>query len=631
MGGDQPAHPAGRWGCVTSSTGRASATAAAAWRHAAVVALAVVFVVTVVPPGPWRPASEIVVFLLGLAGTRTPLVHHRTSQPLAWRALTACLGFFAASSAAEVLVLAGVLPSVFGPLESAFDVAAYAALVVGALGVLRRGRRTRDWAAWADTATLLLAGGLAVLAVRGDEYSLSAAGVEMGVGTPLVTVVLLIVCVPLALSRGRRSVSSMGLLAAGVLTVVGYAGRLVVGPMRDSPFLDPLPLLAVAALTLAGRHPSVAALGERPHSDQDAASSRVLGLGATLLISPALLLLWSVGHGGTGYVLGAGSSVLTALALWRLTALNRERERVRGALAASESQMHLLLAHAADVIAIIDQTGAISYMSPAAESLLGRPASEYVGRPAIELADPRDQARLRAAVVAAGEATTATSGFVDTDIRVRHSTGVSRWVEARISGRVNADGLDGWVVSLREVTDRKLFEEELRRQATTDPLTGLLNRTAFNERLAEATATAGAASAPAVLFIDVDDFKTVNDTLGHAAGDDLLLAVAARLSADVRGDDVVARLGGDEFALLLADADGGRLRDVAGRLLTALRAPVEVAGRPITVTASIGGALAGPGCTAEQLLHRADTAMYTTKRAGKDSCTLLGTADSAPR
>ncbi|MDK3255045.1 sensor domain-containing diguanylate cyclase [Blastococcus capsensis] len=613
---------------MTSSTTPAPVSARAAWWHAGVVVLVAAVVVTAVPLGPARPAAEIVIFLLGVAGTVTALRRHRTPQVLAWRALTTCLALFAASCAVEVPALAGVLPGVFGPLESAFDIAAYAAVVVAAIGVLRGGRRSRDLAAWADTATLLLAGALAVLALRGDEHAGVSRHVEMGIGTPLVTVVLLIVCVPLAMGRGRRSVSSLALLAAGILTVAGYSGRIVLGPMRESVFLDPLPLLAVAAITLAGRHPAVT-MGRRPDSDQDAASSRVLGLGAALLISPALLLLWSIGHGGVGYVLGAGSSLLTGLALWRLLALNRERERVRAALAASESRMQLLLANAADVIAIIDNTGAISYMSPAAESLLGRPGSEYIGRAAIELADPRDQARLRAAVAEAGAAGTEATGFVDTDIRIEHSAGGSRWVEARISGKVDAVGLHGWVVNLREVTDRKLFEQELRRQATTDPLTGLLNRAAFNERLTEATAAIDAGSPPAVLFVDVDDFKSVNDTLGHAAGDELLLTVAARLSADVRGGDVVARLGGDEFALLLSDADGGRIRDVSDRLLAALREPVELAGRPVTVTASIGGALAEPGCTAERLLHRADTAMYAAKRAGKDSRALLGTAEAA--
>jgi diguanylate cyclase (GGDEF)-like protein len=130
--------------------------------------------------------------------------------------------------------------------------------------------------------------------------------------------------------------------------------------------------------------------------------------------------------------------------------------------------------------------------------------------------------------------------------------------------------------------------------------------------------------------VDIDDFKTVNDTLGHSAGDELLVTVAARLTAGVRAEDVVARLGGDEFAVLLTWADGERLRDVADRMLTALRAPMEVAGTDITVTASIGGALGAHGDTAERLLHRADTAIYSAKRSGKDSRALLGTPQVTP-
>ncbi|RBY93673.1 hypothetical protein DQ237_17035 [Blastococcus sp. TF02-8] len=609
-------------------TGSPAPTARAAWRHAAVAVLVVALIVTLVPDGPWRPAAEIPLFALGLAAVLVALRRHRTELVVAWAGLGLGLVFFALSCVADVFSLAGVATPVTTPLESALDVAAYAAFVVGALGVVRRRRRRRDRAAWIDTATLLLAAGLAVLAVRGDEHSMSVDLIEVGIGTPLLTAVLLVVCVPLALSRGR-SVTTTALFAAAALAVVGYGGTILTGAtLRGSALLDPLPLLSVAALVLAGRHPAVATMGQATASDQEATSGRVISVSAALLVSPALLVLWTMGHGGIGYVLGAGSSLLTGLALWRLFALNRERERTSAALAASEARLQILLENAADVITIVDAAGTIAYMSPAVQSLLGRPPADYLGRDAISLADPRDQPRLRAAVAAAGRSGDANSGVVDTDIRVQHSSGGTRWVEMRISGRVDALGIEGWVVNFREVTDRKLFEDELRRQARTDPLTGLLNRTAFNERLAAATGDIGAGSPPAVLFVDVDDFKAVNDTLGHAAGDELLLAVAARLSADVRGDDVVARLGGDEFALLLAEADADRLREVADRLLAAMRLPVQVAGHTVTVTASIGGALADPGCTPDRLLHRADTAMYRAKRTGKNSRALLDATES---
>ncbi|WP_040338950.1 sensor domain-containing diguanylate cyclase [Candidatus Blastococcus massiliensis] len=606
-------------------------TARAAWLHAAVAVVVVVVVSTFIPMGPWRPGAEVVLFALGLGGALTALRHHRTPLVVAWRGIALGLLFFALSGVAEVLELSGALPTAGGIAESVFDFAAYAAMAVGGLGVIRSGPRRRTPSTWIDTATLLLAGGLAVVAVSGNGSTPSGDLMELSIGTPVLTAVLLVVCVPLALAHGGRSVASTALLGAAVLTVIGYGGRLVVETsLRDTPILDPLPLLSVAALVLASRHPSVAQMG-RPESDEESSTNRVVGLGAALLVSPALLILWTVGHGGVGFVLGTGTAVLTGLALWRLAALANERERTRAALVASEARLQLLLENAADVIAIVEaSTGCITYISPAVQSLLGRPPAYFVGRNAIDLADPRDQPRLRAAVAAAGDAADVHAGAVDTDIRVEHASGGTRWVEMRISGRVNAVGIKGWVVNFREVTDRKMFEDELRRQARTDPLTGLLNRAAFAERLRAATASIDAATPPAVLFVDVDDFKTVNDSLGHAAGDELLVTVAARLTADVRTDDVVARLGGDEFAVLLTFADGERLRDVADRLLTSLRSPMALSDTTTSVTASIGGALGSPGDSAERLLHRADTAMYEAKRAGKDSLTLVGAQGSAP-
>jgi diguanylate cyclase (GGDEF)-like protein/PAS domain S-box-containing protein len=441
---------------------------------------------------------------------------------------------------------------------------------------------------------------------------------ELTVGVPLLAAVVVVAGVRIALPGNGRSVSGVALCLSGALALTGYAAQVSGTPGPLAPVIGSLPLLAVAAVALAANHPSSRDLGRAPHPATTVTAGRVVGVGAALLVSPALILLWTVRNGGNGYLLGGGIGVLTALAPWRLGRLDAERHRARSAAEASEARLRVLLENAADVIAIVDAAGRVTYVSPAVGSLLGRDPADVLGRRALAVVDPDDRARLLHALIATA------GGVTDIDVRLRHADGTTRWVEAKVSGRVHAPGVEGWVVNLREVTDRKLLEEELRHRAGSDAFTGLVNRAGFWQRLTRATADVDPASPPAVLFVDLDGFKAVNDTLGHAAGDQLLVAVAGRLSPGVRTGDCVARLGGDEFAVLLGTADDARVRRLADRLLQQLRQPVGLAGHAVTVTASIGGTLAVAGDTPESLLHRADTAMYAAKRDGKDAVELSG-------
>ena len=178
--------------------------------------------------------------------------------------------------------------------------------------------------------------------------------------------------------------------------------------------------------------------------------------------------------------------------------------------------------------------------------------------------------------------------------------------------------LGGVVADLRaNLRQRQILEAELQQRAFHDPLTGLANRTLFADRLGRALAQRD--EPVAVLFLDLDDFKTINDSHGHQAGDELLTAVARTLSAGVRPEDTVARLGGDEFAVLIErNATEGIARQLADRLLAALRRPVRVAGRDRSVGASIGISLGRSGIAkAEQLMSEADIAMYVAKGEGK--------------
>ena len=198
-----------------------------------------------------------------------------------------------------------------------------------------------------------------------------------------------------------------------------------------------------------------------------------------------------------------------------------------------------------------------------------------------------------------------------------------RWVYVDVIGRnrTNDPDLRAAVISLRDIGARRALEEKLSRQAFTDSLTGMPNRALFRRRLEEAVARSGGRPVT-VLLLDLDDFKLVNDNLGHNAGDELLATIAERLRGQVRPVDTLARLGGDEFAVLLDDVEPQDATALADRLLATVRQPMRLASRDVTCSLSIGIATsvgADGEIPAEQLLGNADLAMYAAKRAGRNA------------
>jgi diguanylate cyclase (GGDEF)-like protein/PAS domain S-box-containing protein len=220
------------------------------------------------------------------------------------------------------------------------------------------------------------------------------------------------------------------------------------------------------------------------------------------------------------------------------------------------------------------------------------------------------------------EAVTGRSPLYSAEFRLGQSAGGWLWVRAR--GRVVQRDDAGRALRLAgtyaDINDRKIAEGRLRRLAEFDSLTGLPNRAVFQERLQDAMNRAALGKPMALLFLDIDHFKTINDTLGHDAGDQLLKVYAARMQAVVRQSDTVARLAGDEFTVILeAVRDLGDASAIAAKLVEALRAPIELAGRRIEVTASIGLALCTGGDADDAaLLRRADQALYDAKRHGRN-------------
>ncbi len=342
----------------------------------------------------------------------------------------------------------------------------------------------------------------------------------------------------------------------------------------------------------------------------------VLGFAPTLITQPLV-------HG-----LAALSAIGVAGTIRFLTWAAREKQRAQAEVERREQWFRALVQHASDVIVVIASDGTITYASPAFEPVFGVPASSVLGLPALELAHDDDIAAARIM-----QGIEDHPGRVNrVQIRLSVPGGPWRWFDAGVTNLRDDPAVRGVVINLRDITDRRRFEEQLRHQAFHDALTELPNRSAFFERVERSLARAGrAGDRVAVMFLDVDRFKLYNDNLGHDVGDQLLVEVARRLKACIRPNDLVARFGGDEFTLLLDQL--GTVDDAmrtADRILDALRVPVVAAGRELSVTTSIGIAVSGTaGSGAADLLREADLAMYVAKEKGRARWELFD-ASTAP-
>jgi diguanylate cyclase (GGDEF)-like protein/PAS domain S-box-containing protein len=304
-------------------------------------------------------------------------------------------------------------------------------------------------------------------------------------------------------------------------------------------------------------------------------------------------------------------SALAALAMGLL---------LRRAGAEQAAQFRALVHNSSDLITVVAGDGTIRYQSPSVERMLGRRAADLVGTALIELVHPDDQHHVTATLAKLVETQTATA---DLECRLQHGDGSWRHAESICTNLSGDPRVGGLVLNIRDITERTALQQQLTHQAFHDPLTGLANRALFSDRVDHALARAGRTGpTAAVVFLDLDDFKTVNDTLGHDAGNELLVAVADRLRGILRPADTAARLGGDEFAILLEDVPGEQeALAIAERVTVALGEPFTLADHQVLVRASLGVAVAeAEHRQADELLRNADMAMYLAKANGKGRC-----------
>jgi diguanylate cyclase (GGDEF)-like protein/PAS domain S-box-containing protein len=293
-----------------------------------------------------------------------------------------------------------------------------------------------------------------------------------------------------------------------------------------------------------------------------------------------------------------------------------ERHEAEEALREREERFRALVQDASDLITVVNDSFSVTYQSPSIRGLLGWEPEDIAGRPFADIvhADDRElvMSILQNGMDGQGDVVTIETKLLKED-------GTSREFEIKASDLRHVPSINGIVLNTRDVTDRKALERQLRHQAFHDPLTDLANRVRFTDRLDHALLLATRRSRPlSVIFMDIDNFKAVNDSMGHPIGDQILKAVALRVQGCLRVADTAARFGGDEFAILLEDMTSEGAVAVAKRIIEALREPFVLGDQEVFVWASLGIASNVTGMSDNtELLRQADIAMYVAKRAGK--------------
>ncbi len=375
--------------------------------------------------------------------------------------------------------------------------------------------------------------------------------------------------------------------------------------------LLPFPLIGLAAIGQRGRLLSGHIVSGLPRR---LTVLPTLAAAALLLV---LLLAVMVGR-------GMGPGVLVAAALVSLGALLRQvlgirdeiGAREQSALEQADRRLAALVRQGSDMLTILDANTEVRYASPSHFQVMGIPPAMLVGR---RMAEEIHRDDLPAAEQGFARLLSGDSMREALVVRLRDSTGAWRWVEAVGTNLFNEPTVGGLVLNSRDITDRKQLEAQLIEQALRDPLTGLGNRRLFADRVSHALdRRLRRGTQVALLLLDLDHFKFVNDTLGHAKGDALLVGVSERLLAVLRTGDTVARLGGDEFAVLLEDLACDEEADATAlRIQHALERPFRLDEREVFVRASIGIAWATDGQDVDSLLTDADVAMYGAKNSGR--------------
>jgi diguanylate cyclase (GGDEF)-like protein len=554
----------------------------------------------------------------------------RSAGRIAWRVLTAGVALAAVGEVVDFICIAMNARPHAGPVIDVIFLTAYMVQLLGLMILFRAQTVSRHQFGWFDAVAVAVVVGTVVWSTMYEAIFGGGHDTPLDLLTRFGGAVLGMAMVVMSLrmvvgARGRHSSFNM-LLAAFLLQFVTDSVAALWSGYEAGGRIDAfwaVGYILMGGALIAGGQPSTS--GQPPTRLAQSEIKHTLVLQAAVTIVLATMIMIEVG----------GDVPIVSLAVWAvawLVILVMTRVRVFGLLrmvgkaSATENQRRLtaMVASSTDIIGLADPDGTIRYLTPSIARIAGVPLEEWVGQRFDVMLTRHvigiDDFAVRSSLLGPGESAT-----WECSIRSRIESDPRRTVKLTLANQLETPEVNGWVITAHDVTEEAALTAELRHQSLHDTLTGLPNRGLLFDRIQHSIdrLSRSAETSLSVVLVDIDDFKAVNDSLGHTTGDELLRAVAERLSTCVRQGDTVARLGGDEFAILLEDTDVDEAMVLAQRALESLALPVRMGTGDFAVRASAGVVCSQGAADPVELLRSADIAMYASKRDGKSKVTLF--------
>lgn len=576
------------------------------------------------------PLSVVAVVsaLLAARRARTPAARR------AWLMISLAFAAFGFGDAAwtylEVVLATEPFPSIADVGYLAF----YPLLLLGILA-LPRERPENPLRNLLDVAIVVVGASTVVWWLVIEPVATASSGLESfialayPVGDLLVLFALAVALLSRLVGTSRSALALLGIgLVLNVVADLAYARLSLESAYESGAWVDIAWTVGWAAMSLAG-FAQARSMSEARQTGAGSASTRPVSFPPYVAVAAVygLLFVATESLGSNLRILVVGAIAVTGLVMARQLVTARENARLLTDRARSAARFRAIIQNASDVIALVDVEGTIDYVTPSVAHLVGRPAESLVGMGFAALLEPQD-APLALELLRTAASRSGTGDTIQ--CRVQTLGGDLGHVEMNVTNLLDDPVVEGLVVTMRDVNERREFEEQLRDQALHDALTGLANRDLMADRIEHALQHCRrlTGATPTLLYLDLDDFKGVNDSLGHSVGDQVLVEVAKRIKAAIRVEDTAARLGGDEFAVLLQETRSvEEVVVVAERILAGLRAPIDLDGTAITIGASVG--IVRPDARDSEpanVLRDADIAMYEAKREARGSFRVFGQA-----